>query len=74
MSSTQRTARVVVLAEGEYDVVVDEHKPVTLSQLLDGLGIRNRNGQLYMNGAPVQGDPIVEAGSETAVLPLIRGG
>jgi len=74
MSSTQKTARVVVLAEGEYDVVIDQNKPVTLSQLLDGLGIRNRNGQLYMNGAPVQGDPIVEAGSEAALLPNIRGG
>lgn len=72
--STQNTARVVVLAEGEYDVVVDTQNPVTLSQLLDGLGIRNRGGQLYMNGAPVTGDPIVEPGSETSVLPLIRGG
>ena len=74
MSSTQKTARVVVLAEGEYDVVVDRSNPVTLSQLLDGLGIRNRDGQLYMNGAPVQGDPIVEPGSEAALLPRLRGG
>ena len=72
--STKNTARVVVLAEGEYDVVVDQQNPIKLSQMLDGLGIRNRNGQLYMDGAPVSGDPIVEAGSETSVLPLIRGG
>jgi hypothetical protein len=74
MSSTQGTARVKVLAEGEYDVAVSQQNPVTLSQLLDGLGIRNRDGQLYMNGAPVQGDPVVEPGSETVVMPLIRGG
>ena len=72
--SCKSTARVVVLAEGEYDVVIDQQNPVTLSQLLDGLGIRNRNGQLYLNGAPVVGDPIVEAGSEAALLPAIRGG
>ncbi len=74
MSSTKQTARVVVLAEGEYDVVVDRDNPITLSQMLEGLGIRNRHGQLYMNGAPVQGDPIVEPGSESALLPAIRGG
>lgn len=72
--STQSTARVVVLAEGEYDVVVDQNNLPKLSQMLDGLGIRNRDGQLFMNGAPVKGDPFVEPGSETAVLPLIRGG
>lgn len=74
MSTKQGTARVKVLAEGEYDVAVSQDNPPPLSQLLDGLGVRNRNGQLYMNGAPVQGDPVVEPGSETVLMPSIRGG
>ena len=74
MSTKQGTARVKVLAEGEYDVAVSQDNPVTLSQLLDGLGVSNRNGQLYMDGAPVQGDPVVEPGSETVLMPSIRGG
>lgn len=74
MSTKQGTARVKVLAEGEYDVTVSQDNPVPVSELLDALGVRNRGGQLYMNGAPVQGDPIVEPGSETVLMPSIRGG
>ena len=73
-SPHKATARVVVLAEGEYEVPVSEDRPVTLSELLADLGISNRNGQLYMNGAPVHGNPVVAPGSETLVMPQIRGG
>jgi hypothetical protein len=70
----QSSARVVVLAEGEYDVPLSQDGPVKLSELLDGLGISNRHGQLFLNGSPVAGDPIVEPGSETLLMPHIRGG
>jgi len=68
------TARVIVPAEGEYEIPVSQETPVKLSEMLADLGIQNRNGQLYMDGAPVQGDPVVQPGSETLVLPYIRGG
>lgn len=68
------TARVVVLAEGQYDVPLPEDRTIKLSELLDELGVSNRNGQLFMNGAPVVGDPIVQPGSETLLSPRVRGG
>lgn len=69
------TARVVVLAEGEYDVPISKGSPPRLSDLLDELGISNRDGQLIFNGRPVTSDnPVVEPGSETLVMPFIRGG
>jgi len=73
-SQEKSSARVVVLAEGEYEVPLNEGSPVKLSELLDGLGISNRHGQLFMNGSPVTGDPVVEPGSETLLMPHIRGG
>jgi hypothetical protein len=74
MQQERSTARIVVLAEGEYEVPVSQDNPTTLSELLADLGISNRNGQFYMNGAPVQGNPVVTPGSETLVMPHIRGG
>ena len=44
------TARVVLLGEGEYEVPVATDKPVTLGELLGGLGISDRDGQLYLDG------------------------
>ena len=74
MKSQVSSARVVVLAEGEYDVPLSQEGSMKLSELLDELGISNRHGQLFMNGSPVTGDPIVEPGSETLLMPHIRGG
>ncbi|MFQ5599571.1 MAG: hypothetical protein ACE5G2_03335 [Candidatus Krumholzibacteriia bacterium] len=75
MSETQvKTARVSVLSEGEYEVPVPSGRPMKLSALLDELGLANRGGQLYMDGAPVSGNATVKPGSETVVLPHIRGG
>ena len=68
------SARVVILAEGEYEVPLPETSSIRLSEMLEGLGISNRNGQLFMNGSPVVGDPIVRPGTETLLMPHIRGG
>jgi hypothetical protein len=68
------SARVVILAEGEYEVRLPEASSIRLSEMLEGLGISNRNGQLFMNGSPVVGDPIVRPGTETLLMPHIRGG
>ena len=66
------SARVVILAEGEYEVPLAD--PIRLSEMLEGLGIMSRNGQLFMDGKPVVGDPVVQPGSETLLMPHIRGG
>lgn len=73
-SSVKPSARVVILAEGEYEVPLARDASVRLSELLEGLGISSRNGQLFMNGKPVVGDPVVQPGSETLLMPHIRGG
>ncbi len=71
--SSKHSARVIILAEGEYEVPLEEGA-VRLSEMLEGLGISSRNGQLFMNGTPVVGNPIVQPGSETLLMPHIRGG
>lgn len=68
------SARVVILAEGEYNVPLAAEHSIRLSEMLEELGISNRNGQLFMNGKPVVGDPVVQPGSETLLMPHIRGG
>ncbi len=73
-TSAKPSARVVILAEGEYEVPLPETSSIRLSEMLEGLGISNRNGQLFMNGSPVVGDPIVQPGTETLLMPHIRGG
>lgn len=73
-SRTQPSARVVILAEGEYEVPLATDESIRLSEMLEGLGISSRNGQLFMDGKPVVGDPVVQPGSETLLMPHIRGG
>jgi hypothetical protein len=71
----KNAARVVVLAEGEYEVPIAQGSPPRLSDLLDELGVSNRDGQLIFNGRPVTSeDPVVEPGSETLIMPFLRGG
>lgn len=73
-SRTKPSARVVILAEGEYEVPLATAESIRLSEMLEGLGISSRNGQLFMDGKPVVGDPVVQPGSETLLMPHIRGG
>ena len=73
-SRPKPSARVVILAEGEYEVPLLTSDPIRLSEMLEGLGISSRNGQLFMDGQPVVGDPVVRPGSETLLMPHIRGG
>lgn len=73
-SRTNTSARVVILAEGEYEVPLATDASIRLSEMLEGLGISSRNGQLFMDGKPVVGDPVVQPGSETLLMPHIRGG
>jgi hypothetical protein len=67
------TARVSVLAEGDYQVPVPA-KGQPLAQLLESLGIGERATQLYLDGRAANGEAIVRPGSRVDVLPAIRGG
>jgi hypothetical protein len=71
---TTSTARVVLLGEGEYEVPVASDKPVTLGELLGGLGISDRDGQLYLDGAAADAGSVVQPGSRAELLPRLYGG
>jgi hypothetical protein len=68
------TVRVVLMGEGEYEVPVASDRPVTFAEMVRELGITDRGGHLYLDGAPADGDSVVRPGSELQVLPRIHGG
>jgi hypothetical protein len=67
-------AHVVLMGEGEYDVPIASDRPVTLGELLGGLGISDRDGHLYLDGAAADTGSVVQPGSRAEVLPRIYGG
>lgn len=73
-TKTRPTAQVVLLGEGEYEVPIATDRPVTLGELLGGLGIGDRDGQLYLDGAAAESGDIVEPGSRAELLPRLHGG
>jgi hypothetical protein len=68
------TMRVVLMGEGETEVSVASDHPPTVSELLDGLGITSRDGQLYLDGRPATPETPVLPGSEAVMVPRIVGG
>lgn len=68
------TAQVVLLGEGEYEVPIATDHPVTLGELLGGLGISDREGQLYLDGAAAESGDVVQPGSRAELLPRLYGG
>ncbi len=73
-TSARCTAQVVLLGEGEYEVPIATDHPVTLGELLGGLGISDRDGQLYLDGAAAHAGTVVQPGSRAELLPRLFGG
>lgn len=77
MSATtqkQGTAHLMLLGEGDYEVPVSSAAPVSFGELLEGLGITDRGGSLYMDGRPARRDAVVQPGSDLQVIPELVGG
>ena len=73
-SGNGNKAHVVLMGEGEYEVAIASDRQVTLGELLGGLGITDRDGHLYLNGAAADAGSVVQPGSRAEVLPRIYGG
>lgn len=73
-SRSGNKARIVLMGEGEYDVPLATDRPVTLGELLGGLGISDRDGHLYLDGTAADAGSVVQPGSRAEVLPRIYGG
>jgi hypothetical protein len=73
MEADAPTVHIQILGEGEYDVPLGAATP-TLGELLGAIGIADRAGTLYLNGAPALPSTPVSPHSEAIVLPTIRGG
>jgi hypothetical protein len=68
------TVHLMLLGEGDYEVPVAGDTPVSFGELLQGLGITDRDGSLYMDGRPAGRDAIVQPGSDLQVIPELVGG
>ncbi len=67
-------AHLTLLGEGDYEIPVSGDVSLGFGELLEGLGITDRGGSLYMDGRAVERDAIVRPGSELHVIPELVGG
>jgi hypothetical protein len=73
-AKSEGKVHLMLLGEGEYEVPVAAGAPVSFGELLQGLGITDRGGSLYMDGHPAGRNAVVQPGSDLQVIPNLIGG